>query len=115
MYSRGERVRSAHGETRLNERSKTAFSGDNADRGPKGAVATATAFAAELLFAGVDHVGPAFGSAAHGGLAHGQAGVNDSGNPKTEGEEGIDEDTPPRSANGNRERRTQDGQTIKHN
>jgi hypothetical protein len=76
--------------------------------------ATVNAFSADLLFPGVDCVGPSFGSAAHRRLAHRQAGMNDPGNPKTGGEEGIDEDTPARSAQGNRERRTEDGKTIKH-
>ena len=77
-------------------------------------VATVMTFAAELLFPGVDRVGPSFGTAAHRRLAHGQTRMHHPGNPKTGSEDGIDEDTPLRSAQGNRERRTEDGKTIKH-
>jgi hypothetical protein len=79
-----------------------------------GFVTTVKTFAAELLFAGVDCVGPSFGSAAQRRFAHGETGMDDPRNPQTGGEEGIDEETSARPAQGNRKRRTEDGETVKH-
>jgi hypothetical protein len=77
-------------------------------------VATVKTLTAKLFFPGVDRVGPAFGSAAQRRFAHGQTGMNDPGNPETGGEEGIDDNPSARVAQENCERRTEDGETIKH-